>query len=193
MAPAGTVNLDFPHLSSATCVSVTPSEACYESNDDVSGITAESLQVDNGDFYELEGSKPLTLGAGGLTSEPETGEEGYAALFAPLTLGASQTWHIAGTSRTAIAHNLFVLEDEMNGPGSSLTVEASKGIGFLIGAHAEVGPVTIQGVDPEGEQIANGLVGIGGGGMLNSVDGEPVNLAHVFFFGSGKLGALHTE
>lgn len=192
-APSGTVNLEFPHLSRTACNSEPPTEACYESEDDVSGLTAESLRIDDSGFYELEGSAPLTLGSGGLTSEPETSTPGYAALFTPITLGSSQTWKLAGTSRSEIEHNLFVLEDELKGSGSSLTVDVSNGIALLIGANAQVGPLSIVGAEATGERVKNAVVGIGGGGAINSTDGEPVNLAHVYFFGSGQLGALHTE
>lgn len=191
--PSGTVNLDFPHLPSPTCESATPTEACYESDENVSGLTAQSLDVEDSDFYELGGGTQLTLGAGGLTSEPATSQPGYAVLFNPIDLGASQTWHLAGTSRSEVAHNLFGIEDELTGAGSALTVAVSKGIGVLIGGSVEVGPLSIEGADPEGEKIANGLVELSHGGALNSVDGEPVDLAHVFFAGAGKLGALQTQ
>lgn len=189
---SSTVSLSFPLLG-GSCSATTPTEACYESTDDVSGLAAESIDLSDGGEYEVEGTDPITLEAGGLTSQPGGTETGYAVLGLPLTLGATQTWHLAGSSRESLANHLFLLEGEVKGASSRLSVMAEKSVEFAIGADVNVGPVNIEGVDASGNRDANAIVGVGGGGSLNWSDGSSVRLAHIFFFGSGKVGPVSTE
>jgi hypothetical protein len=187
-----TVSLSFPLLGSG-CEVAKPSEACYESDEDISGLTAESIEVSDGGEYEIEGGDGVTLGSGGLTSLPEGTSFGYAVLGLPLTLGATQTWHLAGSSRESLANHLFLLEGNVSGENSELTVDAEDSVEFAIGAQVDVGPVKIEGADASGNRDANAIVGLGEGGSINASDGEPVRLSHVYFFGSGRIGALSTE
>ncbi len=191
-APSSTVSLSFPLLGSQ-CSVENPSEACYESEENVSALTAESMDVSDGGEYEIDGSTPITLGSGGLSSGPEGTASGYAELGVPLTLGAKQTWRLSGSSRESLANHLFLLEGEVKGAGSELTVEAERSVEFAIGADVNVGAIDIEGADASGNRDENAIVGVGGGGSLNAGDGHAVRLAHVFFFGSGEVGALETE
>lgn len=193
LAPSSSpVSLTFPELGSE-CDIDEPTDACYESEDDVSGLTVESMQIDDGGFYELFGEEPLTLGSGGLRVQPEGATPGYAFVDMPIALGTSQTWDLSGTNRTEIERNVLLLEGELTGSDSNLTLNTSDGLGLLIGANVQVGALSIEGADASGEKLQNAVVELGGGGRLNSVDGEAVSLSHVYFTGSGQLGALHTS
>jgi hypothetical protein len=184
--------LEFPRLTSPECTSEPVTRTCYKSENNLSDLNAESIKVDNGGEYVLSGDE-ITLGSGGMTVEPEGTTSGFASVSMPIALGASQTWHLSGASRSEIAHNLFYVGDELKGSGAALTFDVSNGLDLVIGADVQVGALSIDGAEAAGEKIENGVVELGGGGALNSADGEPVNLSHVFFSGSGQLGALHTS
>jgi hypothetical protein len=82
----GPVSLEFSHLSDCTGV-------CYESKNDISGLSVESLTIDDGDDYKLGGDE-ITLGAGGLVASPAAGASGSDGdvLDLPIKLGATQAW-----------------------------------------------------------------------------------------------------
>jgi hypothetical protein len=191
-SPSSTVSLSFPLLGSQ-CAAAKPAETCYLSEDDVSGLTAESIDVTDGGEYEIEGSNAITLGSGGLTSQPEGTATGYATIGLPLTLGETQTWHLAGSSRASLANHLFLLEGAIGGESSELTVDTEDSVEFAVGAQVDVGAVKIDGAETTGNRDANAIVGLGGGGSLNAGDSNLVRLSHVYFFGSGGIGALSTE
>lgn len=191
-APSSTVALSFPLLGVA-CDLFEPAEACYKSDEDVSGLTVESMSVSDGGEYEIEGSQPVALGSGGLTSQPEGTESGYGVLALPLTLSAAQTWHLAGSSRELLANHLFLLESEVTGTGAAWTIAGEKGVELAVDAQVDTGPIEVVGAQTSGPRDANAIVGLGGGGSLNAGDHQPVKLAHVFFFGTGGVGALSTE
>ena len=71
VAPSGTVGtLDFPQLTSAACTGSSYEAACYDSVDDITGISANALSVDDSQPYDISGS--ISLGAGGLTAAPDS-------------------------------------------------------------------------------------------------------------------------
>jgi hypothetical protein len=191
-APSSAVSLSFPLLGSA-CSASSPAEACYVSEDDLPGLAAESMQVSDGGEYEIGGEDPLTLGAGGLSSEPEGTQVGYAGLFLPITLSSAQTWHIAGSSRESFENHLFYLGGELKGTGSALAVDAEKSVELAVGAPVNAGPISIVGAEASGFHNKNAVIRLGGSGSINAADGEPVNLANVYFFGSGDVGALNVQ
>jgi Big-like domain-containing protein len=183
-------NLDFPQLESA-CAVERPTDACYESENDLSGLTVGSMYIDDGGYYGIFGEK-FTLGAGGLTASPPvaTNELTVAFVETPIALDASQTWSIAGTGRNNIGENqLYLGGDVTGGSSDNLKVEMSRGGALDLGGEDEVGPVAIEGAEPGEPGGVNGLVGLFGG-KLNSSDREPVSLSHVFFYGAGVVGPL---
>jgi hypothetical protein len=190
--PSGgsTVGLSFPHLTEATCATSSPTEACYTSNNDLAGMTVESMQIDDGDEYFIEG-QGVTLGGGGLSASPASGSSGSAGdiLVLPMSLGAPQTWSIAGRSGGAIGENGVLLAGNVTGSANALTVDLSNGPGFYLAGDTEVGPLTIQGANTSGAGVSNGVAALFGS-QLNSSDGNPVTLSHIFFFGAGSVGPL---
>ena len=192
------VKLVFPWLSVFECGLAKPAEACYLSLDDVPDLTAESIEIDDGRDYGIFGSDPLTLDAGGLTAFPDATSTGFttAELDLPIVLGASQTWNVSGPTKAGpeqLLNNTLHLGGEVSGAGSALTVKLADGVGLYAGGAVEVGPLSIEGAQPEGSDLTNGIAELPQGGELNSLDDEPVTFSHVFFIGAGSMGALHTD
>ncbi len=188
----GAGTLTFPRLTQPECAAAEPREACYSSYNDLEGLSAESLHIDDGDEYLLEGEQ-LSLGSGGLTASPAPGTSGPAGdeIDMSLELSASQKWSIAGRSGGGIAENGLLMEGEVTGAGKTLTDELSNGAAFVLENRMEVGPVTITGAEAGKADAENGVVVLGQG-ELNSNDGKPVSLSHIFLEGSGEVGALKT-
>ena len=141
--------LMFPRLTSGECTSEPPTDSCYLSFNNVIGLTAESLQLDDANDYLIAGDE-ITIGSGGLTASPATGATGSAGdvIETPLHLSASQTWHVASRSGGELGENGLLLAGGLTGSGSALTVELSNGpVLYLAENDTEVGPVTIDGAN----------------------------------------------
>ncbi len=189
----GIETLTFPHLTNSECASSPETDACYLTLNDIGGLTVNSMQLDDADDYLLAG-EGIALGSGGLTAAPAAGASGFAGSFIemPLRLSESQRWSIANRSGGEIGENGLLVGGELTGAGSALAVELSNGPALVLANSTEVGPVTIEGQNTSGKNIANGLVVLGEG-ELNSSDREPVELSHVYFAGTGAVGALATN
>jgi hypothetical protein len=185
--------LTFPRLTSTACTTEPTQHPCYVSFNNVSGLSAESVQIDDGDGY-LIGGDEIALGAGGLNASPASGASGPAGDFVevPFNLTASQTWSIANRGGGEIGENGMLLRGDLTGSGSALNTELSNGAAWIIENSTEVGPLKIYGPKNTGPRISNGLV-ILEDGELNSADERPVDLSHILFAGSGAVGALTTE
>src|SRR2546423_890639 len=74
-----------------------PADACYQSFNNVSGLTVTKLSVDDASRYTIQGNA-LTLGTGGLvgTTTATTFRQGAPYMYTPITLGAAQTWSVDG-------------------------------------------------------------------------------------------------
>lgn len=190
---AGVGTLTFPRLTSTACTTEPTLHPCYVSFNNVSGLSAESMQIDDGNGY-LIGGDEIALGAGGLSASPASGASGPAGDFfeVPLNLTVSQTWSIANRGGGEIGENGMLLRGDLTGSGSTLNAELSDGAAWIIENSTEVGPLKIYGPKSTGPRISNGLV-ILEDGELNSVDEHPVDLSHIVFAGSGAVGALTTE
>ncbi len=186
-------NLDFPHTPSSTCTPEPQFEFCYfASFNNLSGLSAESLSIDDGQEYFIFG-EPITLGSGGISAAPTgaTGEPALAELDLPITLGASQTWHVFGGGGEPSSQ--LYLGAGVSGPAEdSLAIDVGNAGAIYLGGDNEVGPLTIDGTQSNKAGGLNGIFGLFGAG-LNATDGQPVNVDHVFFYGAGGLGALSTE
>jgi hypothetical protein len=177
---------EFPRL--PNCAST-----CYISENNVSGLTAESIKIDDGDEYALGGDE-ITLGGGGLTAAPASGSSGPAGDFIdlPVQLSASQTWSIAGRNGGGLGENGALVRGTLTGSSTTgLTFEISNEAALLLYNKTEVGPAAIGGADPNEAGIFNGFVEYSG--ELNSSNGNPVSLNHIFLIGGGALGALNTN
>ncbi|MGA9314019.1 MAG: Ig-like domain-containing protein [Solirubrobacteraceae bacterium] len=160
----------------------------------MSGLDVESMQVEDSQTYVIAG-EPITLGSGGLNVAPATNttEQTGSIMAMPVTLGAPQTWRVAGqSSDTAINGNQFVLLEEVSGAAQPLNVSLSDGGGLVLVNEDEVGPLSFEGADPSREGILNGVVDLLGA-ELNASDHEPVSFNHVFAIGTGAMGPLTTH
>lgn len=188
------VTLEFPRLTSASCTSSPPTDTCYESENNVSGLNVESLRVEDSQTYVIAG-EPITLGSGGLTAAPATNttEQIGSIVAMPIVLGAPQTWSIAGQSGdAAIDGNQFVLLEEVSGAGHTLNVKLSDGGGLVLVNEDEVGPLSLEGAEPSRAGVLNGVVELYGA-QLNAADREPVSFNHVLVVGTGATGPLTTN
>jgi hypothetical protein len=179
------VGLEFPHLSGC-------SGACYSGENDLTGLQVESIRIDDGDEYEL-GGKEIGLGSGGMTIAPAAGTSGPAGdvIGFPIRLSASQRWTIAGRSGGEYGENGAAVFGDLAGGPSDLTISIGGGTSLLFGSEAELGPVTLEGADTAEAGVLNGFVELIGD--LDFLDGNPVNLDHMFMIGSGAVGALQTD
>lgn len=177
-APSGSVGtLTFPALTNAACTASPPQQSCYQSTNDVTGISADALVIDDGVDYHISGNS-ITLGAGGLTAAPSANDNRSGGQISlPIALSAPQTWSITGGS---IGQELNIASQVVTGASNSLTINFSgdtflgfesfqQPAGTCCGSDVEVGPVTVQGA---------GVVVLGGpsGAALNGSDGNPVTL-----------------
>jgi hypothetical protein len=206
--PIGT--LTFPALTSGACTSSPATDTCYSSNNDLSGLSASALSIDDaagdgdGHAYSISGSG-ITLGAGGIsaTTVVTTGAGSPAELALPIALGADQNWTIDGGANSVLGQLTL---------GGTVTGAHTLGVSFsnqtalnVVGSPApgagnfQVGAVTILGTNSSDTgDIAslNGIVGLvghsGHNASLNGTDGNPVSLtdAALFSIGDDTIGPL---
>jgi hypothetical protein len=192
-APSGTVGtLEFPELIAPACTADPATAACYDTENDVSGLEVNALMLDNAAPYDIDG-EAITLGAGGLTaSTTSTGLGGNTALGTPIILGASQTWRLDGNdndSNNVVAGQ--VSGDSAHTLGISLSYQANLDFG------GNVGPVTITGENAANVGStagANGAVALSGS-SLNGTDGEAVSITDARLDANGpdaSVGPLTT-
>ncbi len=164
-APSGSVGtLTFPELG-GTCATEHPTATCYTSENNVSGLAADSIAIDSAVPYDIFGNA-ITLGAGGLTANGAATVSGGsipdAQLDVPITLGAPQTWSIKGVNGVFIP--------ALTGSTQALHLNLSNEGSLALG-DTEIGPVTVK---SEGFSEF-GLVMTGT--SLNGTDGNPVSLS----------------
>ncbi len=180
-APSGSVGaLSFPALTSSACTADPPTATCYQSQNDLSGITATGVSIDDAnhgsseDAYALTGTG-ITLGSGGIDAAPLGSVTGFggASLAFPIALSADQTWSVTGGSNG----ESLLLTGPVTGGSDTLGVTLSTNASLDLAADDEVGPVTVtgSGTDP-------GLLELGAHsgtgatvGELNASDGNAVS------------------
>jgi hypothetical protein len=191
-APTEISTLTFPRLTSTACTLEEELHPCYISYNDVTGLSAEALHLDDGDEY-LIGGEDLTLGVGGLRATPagSTGE-GVDYLELPFTLSAAQQWVVAGRNTGLVGENGVLLTEGVTGTGKALTVQLEGGSALYLAGNTEVGPLAIEGADASEAGVFNGFAGLLNG-ELNASNAEPVNLSHIDFIGDGAVGKLTTD
>jgi hypothetical protein len=185
--------LDFPALAGAGCAGISPSDACYTSANDVSGLSVDQLAIADNDGYDLSG-QGIALGSGGISASPATGPSGsLASIELPITLDAPQTWTIAGPNGGAIGQSGVALQSPLTGANDALTIDTSNSSGLLLTSETEVGAISVNGVDTSDTGIAaqaNGGVFLTSSGSLNSSDGSSINLHDAGLEAAGTLGSF---
>ncbi len=208
VAPSGTVGtLTFPVLTSPACTGSRPTDVCYESSNNLSGLNVNAVLIENhttevvpggfGGLYAISGNA-FTLGSGGLTeSDPSSLFYGGAtSLDTPITLGASQAWLLNGNEHGGGIE----VRGGLTGEAAALQVDLSNVGRFIDAKDIEVGAITVKGGNPSKTGSAayeNGAVSLGGfsaeeKGFLNATDGKPVHVIDASIYGYGTVGALTT-
>jgi hypothetical protein len=185
--------LTFPRLASPACDAEVPADACYDSYNDLSGLSVGALQLDNADDYVIAGDG-ISIGSGGLTATPASGPVGAAGdvIAVPLKLSASQAWSVSGRGSISEEAGLLLAE-KVTGVGSALEIGLSnEPFVYFAENDTEVGPLSIEGANAAEFGVFNGVLELLDG-RLNASDGQPVHLSHLFLVGGGSLGDLTTS
>src|ERR1051326_1510846 len=135
VAPSVSVGtLSFPALTSAACTASPATATCLSSTNDVTGVNATALSIDDGERYSINGNG-LSLGPGGLTAAPSAADSGgIPPLFSvPIALTAAQTWSITGGSL-----NQQLAVAAVTGPTRALTINLNARTFLELLADAEV-------------------------------------------------------
>jgi hypothetical protein len=204
--------LSFPLLNRSTCLQAKPSEACYTSLNDLTGLSINQLQVDDSHSYSIGGVNKLggcglcgdgfTLGSGGLTINASESSQGRLSLTTPITLNGSQTWNVAGPlTPLAWPAQSLVFGGALSGENADLTINLNSvtllTLGLAIpGAPSiddELGNVTINGT----EATIGGSVGkykswvvLAPDATLNASDGHSLTLHDLIFESSTATGPI---
>jgi hypothetical protein len=189
-APSGSVGtLKFPKLGGG-CGVTQSSKTCYSSDNDLHGLTANAISVENTQGYSLFGNA-FTLGAGGLTAAPATSHCPCvpSALFLPIVLGADQTWTIDGEFGLTVG-------GKVTGQPHALRIVVGSGSSAYLN-DVEVGKITatVAGND----RFAFPFLVLDGNRSktreLNGVDGNPVHVAGGLFLRASHaaIGSLSTN
>lgn len=157
--PSGSVGaLSFPLLSGCDA-SV---NACYASNNDLAGISADSLSVDGAAPYVI-GGNGITITGGIDETTAATSSQGSPSLTLPITLAADQTWTIdAGNGGVGA-----LTVGTVTGSSHALTIEFDpENAGTLnLSSDVEVGSVTVNGMGTAGVYSS-----------LNATDGNTISV-----------------
>ena len=183
--------LRFPELSSPV-----------HSENDLTGVSVEQLQLDNTHGFGLGGTG-FSLGSGGLTLSAEAVPPIFSTvLAAPMVLTADQTWTVSGPSEpglSGIADDVG-LTGQLTGESANLTINldtyADLRFGSFVeagGPDDEIGNTTITGTDArekvgENEIIYKSMVNLPVG--FNGSDGKRLSVKDVELFGSGPTGPI---
>lgn len=189
VAPSGSVGaLKFPKLGGGCSVTQQSPHACYSSDNDVHGLTADSMSLEDSRGYALFGNA-LTLGAGGLKAAPASSQCpcGLTGLFLPIVLGADQAWSIDGEFGVTVG-------GKVTGRPHSLEIDLGEGSSATLG-DVEVGPVKVTGkTAPHSLPPSLVLERRNSRSELNGVDGQPVHVAGSFLSASNAaVGSLTTD
>jgi hypothetical protein len=162
----------------------------YAGTDDVGGLSANTLVVDDGAGYSLTGSAPLTLrGPVGIAATGDgSSHDSPSTIAVPIALAGPQSWTIAGGYWAGLD-----LSGGISGPADSLHATLFDGTQLAFGGDSEVGAATFTGADSSDSGTAassNGRITLDSGGALNASDGNPVALTDVELNGGGSLGGL---
>ncbi|MEA2309944.1 MAG: hypothetical protein QOI65_2230, partial [Thermoleophilaceae bacterium] len=155
---------------------------CGSSNNDVTGVSASGITIDDRTDYSVQGNA-ITLGAGGVTTTAN-GPGGSTIWGIPITLGASQTWSLDGGAGFS-GGALFLQAAITGASANSLAVDLSHNFALYLSGDDEVGPLTVTG------DGSNTIVAMGS--SLNGTDGDAVGFsggANLFVLQSGSVGPL---
>jgi hypothetical protein len=206
-APSSSIGvLAFPVLNRSTCLQAKPSQTCYASFNDLTGLSVNQLQIEDSHGYSIGGpfggNDGFTLGSGGLTINASEGSQGRLSLTTPIALGSSQTWSITGPpTPPAWPPQSIVFGNALSGENADLTINLNS-ITFLVlglaipGAPSiddELGNLTINGTEAAiGESVGKykSWVSLAPNATLNASDGHSLTLHDLEFESSLATGPI---
>jgi hypothetical protein len=192
--------LTFPVLNRSACLQVKPSEACYTSPNDVSGLSVNAMQVDDSHYYNIGGQyggDGFILGSGGLSVTASEGNEAQLVLSNPITLNGSQTWSVTGPAAPPPPNGLSQsvrFYGVLSGNNSDLTINLNSETWLTLGIDVpgapilddELGNITINGNETTvGEKSL-----VRAAANLNASDGHSLTLHNVVFEGYRATGPI---
>lgn len=190
LAPSapGPVTLAFPRLAGTSCASSSPLEACYESDDNLSSLQVEALDIDDGADYTIEGG-PIDLGAGGISATIAEGSSGAAgdSFEAPIALTAPQTWTVAQPSGQPSGEHGVAIEEGIEGGRNGLTIDLEEGPVLYLYGDVETGSLAFDGSGSGSEPVVEYE------GALDSSGEEPVGVTDALLAGRGPTGPIEVH
>jgi Bacterial Ig-like domain (group 3) len=190
-APSGTVEtLTFPTLTSGACTAKPPTDTCYMSNNNVSGLSVNAISIDDSAGYNIFG-EAITLGGGGIAASTSSSTPLAFAPYirTPITLGASQTWSIDGHK----VNGQVGFGSTVTGTSMTLAIDLTNGGGMDLQSDVEAGAVTVTGGSPPFPEFV-ALFPQVGKADLNGTDGHPVTFTGgasiIFAHGASSIGPL---
>jgi hypothetical protein len=201
-APSSSIGtMTFPLLAGDNCAAEPPTGACYHSVNDISGLSVNQLQLNNGvilgkpetffDYYSLSGDG-ITLGSGGLSASSPANADLPRPFYVelPITLGASQTWSLSGPPGGGVGTGGNVIAEDLSGSSADLTVNLSDSSGLYLQGDNEVGDVNVNAGDA-GSGSINFLGEPDHVYQLDATDGHTVTVSGVDLAETNTaLGAL---
>lgn len=198
--------LSFPVLNRSACLQSKPSAACYTSDNDLTGLSVNTLQVDDSHDYGILGNG-FSLGSGGMSINSSEGTGGWThfnfSIINPIALSASQTWSVSGppTATEWPAQNIAI-RSALSGTGSDLTVNLNSLTELTFGINVpgapavddEIGNITVNGSEAtigSSPYKYKSLVVIAPNAKLNATDGHSLTLHHVDLEGGEAIGAIN--
>jgi hypothetical protein len=173
--------LTFPHLSSPACTAVPLTASCYASNNNIGAVQVNTLQIDDGDPYNITTSGGGITLVDGITTLPgsDMGFPNTATVSVPITFGGTQTWTLEGPpSGTGVTGGYLDIADPIAATSDALGVTIGNEDAMALNGDNELGAVSISGAAaPTG--CANGDVDLHQGGSLNATNGKAVTLTNI--------------
>jgi hypothetical protein len=193
--------MTFPLLANGDCTTEPSTGACYHSVNDLTGLSVNQLQLNNGvvlgnpetffDYYRLSGDG-ITLGSGGLSASSPANANLPRPFYLelPITLGASQTWSLTGPPGGGVGTGGNVIAEALSGSSADLTINLSDSSGLYLQGDNEVGNVSVKAGDAASGSI-NLLGEPGHVYQLDATDGHTVTVSGVDLAETNTaLGAL---
>ena len=181
-----------PPLPDSDCFGASPTDACYTSVNDVSGLSVNQLQIaGQGASYTISG-QGLTLGSGGLVFTASGGPGVMAKIATPLTLSASQTWDISGSNGESPD---LQVSGKLSGENADLTIDLNSLRQLMLGepnsptqTDDELGNVVINGLAEETDGVTH-RTPVELEARLNTTDGHSLTVhnANLSVDGTGPL------
>jgi hypothetical protein len=178
-------SLIFPAPLTGGDCTTTQTDACYLPQDDLSGYAISGLAIDDGTGYDLTGSDPLSIGAGGISASTTSDASDASSIAVPLSLNAPQSWEIDGGSG---GMGELKVTGGITGNGNALSVGVQRGGVLELGGSNTLSSLNVTGSNP----VDTGSAALGNGalvlrGTLNTAGNSTADITDAGLLGGGNL------